>query len=166
MLPHGHTFFVKHSKCMAMGSSNIFDGIDGASNISEKTWLDTLYQKCLTVFDDPVHLECLTNKLWPCGSTLTLHDVTPWRRVTSRRDVVSRLIVTSHCDNVMSDITWCEMIGVHISLIKAGCGNATLERPLGLQTSSMARFEGLGMGVAEKSGKFPMRCHGNLKCGL
>ena len=35
VLPHSQTFFVKHSKCM--GSSNIFDGVDGASNIFEKT---------------------------------------------------------------------------------------------------------------------------------
>ncbi len=68
--PHSQTFFFKHSKCT--GSLNIFDGEDGASNIFEKTWLDSLYQKYLTVFDVPVHLECLTKKLWLCGSSLTL----------------------------------------------------------------------------------------------
>ncbi len=38
-----------------------------------------------------------------------------------------------------------------ISLIKAGCGNATPARPLDLETSSMAQFEGLDLRVAENS---------------
>ncbi len=70
VLPHGQSLFVKHSNCTWSSNTvkiNIFD-TDCPITFSQRYLMHHLHHQ--NMFDDPVHLECLTKKVWLCGSSL------------------------------------------------------------------------------------------------